>query len=302
MSKAYASKVIKIAKKEVGYQEKKSNALLQFKHKNVGMNNYTKYGKARSCNGSPWCDAFVDWCFIKAYGKTKAKELLGGFSNYTPESAKLFKIYIKKGEQKPKVGDVIFFYSSSMGRICHTGLVYKVENNRVYTIEGNTSGDSNFNRDGGQVAYKSYSLNEDRIHGYGRPKYDKKPTVKTTLNCKLYKKNNVVSGNYCKIEKGSVVTFVKDCGDGWSRIKYKTYAGYVKNTCLSKKGLSTYRKGVITATVAPVRKKNKKSSEVIARLPKDTKVTVISVGKYWTAIKVVGKDGFVFNKKIKILK
>ena len=90
------------------------------------------------CNGQAWCDAFVDDCFVKAYGKDTARQLLGGFSNYTPTSAQYFKNMKRWHSKDPMAGDQIFFKNSI--RICHTGLVYKVDASRVYTIEGNTSG------------------------------------------------------------------------------------------------------------------------------------------------------------------
>ena len=181
MSKCYASQLIAEAKKWIGYQEKSVNKDLEDKHAHAGSGNYTIFGKRRGCNGSAWCDAFADDMFVRAFGEAKAKELLGGFSNYTPTSAQYYKNmkrYYKRGETTPKVGDQIFFYSSTMGRICHTGMVYKVDtkNKIVYTIEGNTtSNTTQFERDGGCVAYKQYSFSNSRIHGYGRPKYDAKP-------------------------------------------------------------------------------------------------------------------------------
>ncbi|MBP3653176.1 MAG: peptidoglycan-binding protein, partial [Clostridia bacterium] len=68
-------------------------------------------------------------------------------------------------------GDVVFFYSTSKGRIGHVGIVYKVTSSRVYTIEGNTSGGSSLITNGGSVAMKSYSLTSTYIDGYGRPDY-----------------------------------------------------------------------------------------------------------------------------------
>ena len=51
----------------------------------------------------------------------------------------------------------------------HTGLVEKVEGNKVHTIEGNTSGASGVVSNGGGVARKSYALDFSKIAGYGRP-------------------------------------------------------------------------------------------------------------------------------------
>lgn len=170
-------KVINIALAEVGYLEKKSNSQLDSKTANAGSNNYTKYGRDMnklypSVMDFPaaWCDAFVDWCFQKAYGVSNAKGLLGGnFNDYTPSSAQLYKNK-KAWYTAPKVGDQIFFKNSQ--RINHTGLVYKVDSKYVYTIEGNTSGASGVVANGGGVCKKKYALTNSRIAGYGRPKYD----------------------------------------------------------------------------------------------------------------------------------
>lgn len=168
-------KVIKIAKAEVGYLEKKTNAQLDSKTANAGRNNYTKYWRdmAAGMNGQAWCNCFVNWCFTKAYGKEEAKKLLcstNGWSYYTPTSAGYFKT---KGQwhNTPQKGDIIYFKNSQ--RICHVGIVYKVDGSKVYTIEGNTSSASGVIPNGGGVAKKSYTLGYSGIAGYGRPKYDK---------------------------------------------------------------------------------------------------------------------------------
>lgn len=174
-------KVIQIAESEVGYLEKRNNSNLYDKTANAGSANYTKYGKEmhdiyQKVMDYPaaWCDAFVDWCFYKAYGVANAKGLLGGnFDDYTPNSAGLYKnkgAYIKRGKGLPRRGDQIFFTNGT--RIYHTGLVYAVDSSKVYTIEGNTSGGSKVVANGGGVFKKSYSLNNSKIDGYGRPKYD----------------------------------------------------------------------------------------------------------------------------------
>lgn len=171
MSQTSPSAVIDIAMAEVGYLEKKTNSNLDDKTANAGANNYTKYGRDQGCNGQPWCDAFVDWCFIKAYGRDNASNLLGGFSNYTPTSASYFKKLNAFITKNPIPGDVIFFKNET--RIFHTGIVYKVDATKVYTIEGNTSGGPDVIANGGGVFLKSYNLTNTRIAGYGRPSYDK---------------------------------------------------------------------------------------------------------------------------------
>ena len=173
-------KLIAIAEGEIGYLEKKSNKDLDSKTANAGSANYTKYNRdmkawARSAGiNDQWCQNFVDWCFVTAFGLENAKKLLGTFTNYTPTGSNAFKkrdAYIKRGKGKPKRGDVIYFYSSSKGRIGHVGIVYKVGSSTVYTIEGNTSGASSLVTNGGGVKKKSYSMSSTYIDGYGSVDY-----------------------------------------------------------------------------------------------------------------------------------
>ena len=174
----YVSTVLKIAEAEIGYLEKASNANLDDKTANAGSANYTKYGrdmcKITSVYGThaAWCDCFIDWCFVQAFGQVEAEKLLGGFSGYTPTSAGYFKNK-KQWYSSPKVGDIIFFKNST--RICHTGIVIKVSGDTVYTIEGNTSSGPEVVPNGGAVCAKSYRLNNPNIAGYGRPAYDIEP-------------------------------------------------------------------------------------------------------------------------------
>lgn len=145
-------KVIKIAKNEIGYLEKKSNSQLDSKTANAGSANYTKYWRdvKTSYQGQPWCAAFVSWCFMKAFGLNKAKKLLKHWPYvYCPTLGQLF---VKNAN--PKVGDIVIFYHG--GTFTHTGIVTAVTGDRFYTIEGNTSGASGIIANGGGVCAKSY--------------------------------------------------------------------------------------------------------------------------------------------------
>ena len=114
--------------------------------------------------------------YIEAYGSSIAKKLLGGFSNYTPTSAQYFK-NMKRWFTSPKTGDIIFFKNDV--RICHTGIVYNVDNSFIYTIEGNTSEGQSVIPNGGSVCLKRYSKSNSRIAGYGRPDYGMLNTTTT---------------------------------------------------------------------------------------------------------------------------
>ena len=188
----YVNKVIEIAKSEIGYLEKASNSNLDNKTLNAGRNNYTKYARDLDNipgfyngkkNGYPWCDCFVDYCFVKAYGVDNAKKLLCQPNKSLGAGCQYSMNYYKvKGqlETTPKIGDQIFFKDSS-GAVNHTGLVYDVDNYYVYTIEGNTSSASGVVANGGGVFAKKYSLNYGSIAGYGRPAYDDAPSQAITV-------------------------------------------------------------------------------------------------------------------------
>ena len=190
MSKC-ASKVIAIAEAEVGYLEKASNAQLDNKTANAGSKNYTKYARDLDAipgfyngkkNGYAWCDIFVDWCFVQAFGAEIGKEMLCATGKvYGAGCGMSARYYKDKGRlhlSGPKPGDQIFFLDKAKSTVAHTGLVYKVDSTKVYTIEGNTSGASGVVANGGGVCKKSYDLAYSRIYGYGRPAYDEEPVEK----------------------------------------------------------------------------------------------------------------------------
>ncbi len=168
--------VIAVAIGELGYHEKASNNALDDKEANSGANNFTKYARdfdqkyPQWFNGKKqsyaWCDVFIDWCFLTAYGYENALRLLcqpersaGAGCTYS------LQYYRNKGQfhtDNPQRGDQIFF-GTGFDNSTHTGLVEKVEGGCVYTIEGNSSD---------QVCRRRYALTDSCILGYGRPAYD----------------------------------------------------------------------------------------------------------------------------------
>ena len=223
----YVDKVIEIAKAEIGYCEKASNKDLDNKTANAGTKNYTKYARDIDAisnfyngkkNGFDWCDVFVDWCFVKAYGVDEAKKLLCqpdkscgagcGFS---------MRYYEAKGQlvKEPAIGDQIFFKKSS-GDIYHTGLVVAVDNTYVYTVEGNTSG--------GKVANCKYKKTSSSIAGYGRPKYDIKIVETNKVESDVINVGDLVQFNGTTHYAHADALFGKKCTKGLARVT-QTYNG-----------------------------------------------------------------------------
>ena len=175
-------KLINTAKAEIGYLEKKTNSQLDSKTANSGENNWTKYARDLDNlgiyngkkNGYAWCDMFVDWCFVQAFGLENAmamtyQPITGGYGAGCTNSANYYK---QNGRfyKTPQAGDQIFFKKNNK-EMSHTGIVVKTDGHKVYTIEGNTSSDKGVVANGGSVNDKSYPINYDKIAGYGRPNY-----------------------------------------------------------------------------------------------------------------------------------
>ena len=115
--------VIAVAAAQIGYKEKASNSSLDDKTANAGSANFTKYANEIDTrypnwyngrkNGYAWCDVFVDWCFLTAFGYEKALALLcqpekscGAGCTYS------LRYYKAKGQfhtSGPQPGDQIFF-------------------------------------------------------------------------------------------------------------------------------------------------------------------------------------------------
>lgn len=231
-------KLLAIATNEIGYLEKASAKSLYDKTANAGSANYTKYGyemhklyPVTMDYPAAWCDCFVDWCFVQAFGAEKAKQMLYRLDDYTVNSAGFFK---NRGQwhKSPRAGDQVFFTNSN-GGICHTGLVCSVDDKYVYTIEGNTSSASGVIANGGGVRKKSYKLNYKYIAGYGRPDYSlvEEPLVFTeqavdlvgtitalSLNIRTEPTtNSTIKGIQAK---GDVVNIVAKTDNGWYRVEY----------------------------------------------------------------------------------
>lgn len=259
-------KVLDIALNEVGYLEKETYNQLDDKTANAGDENYTKYQRDlaklsyfnSSKKGVAWCAVFVCWCFVQAFGKAAALNLLcqPTSDNCGAGCQSAMNYFKKKGQfhkSGPRPGDQIFFLSKDKSESSHTGLVYKVDSTYVYTAEGNTSSASGVIANGGAVATKKYKLTYDRIAGYGRPNYgstevenDATTQTQDTIAWVSVTKGSTV--NYRqkpsqsaakvigmnRIKNGEQVN-IKSSDATWAYVEYKGYHGYVMLAFLTQK-------------------------------------------------------------------
>ncbi len=153
----------------------------------VGNTNGRKY---RS-DGAAWCAAFIVWCarqagidnsIIRNTGWATADDLGVTYRGRPADRSSGI-------DYTPQRGDIIIFDWSSNGYTYkspasnygdHVGIVEKVENGYVYTIEGNSSG---------AVRRRSYPLSSGNIKGYGVPNY------KNTVDQKYWLDLNSMIGN-----------------------------------------------------------------------------------------------------------
>jgi len=109
-----------------------------------------------------WCAIFVSWVsneagYIEKGIIPKFASCLNGVNWFKAMGQWKNKDYV------PKSGDIIFFDWEVDGNVNHVGIVEKVENNIIYTIEGNSTNDT--------CRKKQYQINSNIIFGFGTPAY-----------------------------------------------------------------------------------------------------------------------------------
>jgi hypothetical protein len=119
-------------------------------------NNETKYGKHMKADKLPWCGSFLNWCADQA--GVKVPNVVS-----TKAGAEAFKKN-KQWYETPKIGDFVFFdfIIDDKVTINHIGLVIRVSEKQIVTIEGNTSGGGD-QRNGGEVMVKSRPTKRRKI-------------------------------------------------------------------------------------------------------------------------------------------
>lgn len=206
--------IVQVAKTQLGYTEKSNNA--------------TKYGTWYGKPNQPWCAMFVSWCARQAGIPTsilKNSACAGAGSSY-------FNIpYYNGSSYTPKPGDLFFTKSWT-----HVGIVYYVEGNYFYTIEGNS------NSTGSAEGYCVCSNRRYIPNFYfGVPNYSENAPVKpvtvltcVTTNFYLTAANYVsaysgVNGSYIgRIYSGDKINITSAYSNGWAAAKCPWTGGITK--------------------------------------------------------------------------
>lgn len=153
-------KLVDFALGEVGTKEKPKN-ITKYSAFFEGTDFYNGSKGDGKTWGAEWCDIFVDYCFCNVFGMEKGREMLCQPKKSAGAGCKFSANYYKQAKRfftEPEVGDQIFFIVGS--DINHTGIVTKVANGKVFTVEGNSSD---------EVKTHQYALTNKKIAGYGRP-------------------------------------------------------------------------------------------------------------------------------------
>ena len=143
-----------------------SNELVNLALSQLGNKGGEKYwrwaGLSKRCE---WCALFVSWCGDKT-GLRAAGQI--PYFSFVSDGVKFYKNKGKwidgsevNSSNCDKIiypGMIIFFDWEPDGKPNHVGIVTKVENGRIYTVEGNSSD---------AVREKNYAANSNHIFGFG---------------------------------------------------------------------------------------------------------------------------------------
>ena len=284
------NKIIQNAVAEIGYKE--------------GANNENKYSQELyNIKAQEWCADFVRWCLIKAgAGDLYPK------SSYVPTIAEW---YDQKGLYKnskanggnytPQTADIILFDYNHNSTSDHIGLVEKVANGKVYTIEGNKDN---------MVKRCEYDLDCTDIRAYCVPSYEEteeKPKeivkyVKTSTGIGV----NVRSGagtNYNRVgglADGTKVVILEE-KNGFSRIDV---GKWVCSEYLVDKEVKIY-KTVTAKSGLNIRESATTVAKRIGGVSCNKKVEILQEnvatanGYKWDKIKYNNLTGYVANSYLK---
>ena len=137
-----------------------------------GPYKYRKWYYGSEQYGVAWCAVFVSWCLAQAGVSQIKTDGAGCFAREYQTQGKWYESEYTSSSTTPKAGDIVTFTWNYAGRYPnqdryysdHVGIVYAVDRNYIYTVEGN-AGNSN---DTSTVKLKAYNRTSGCINGYFR--------------------------------------------------------------------------------------------------------------------------------------
>ena len=143
-----------------------SNELVNLALSQLGNKGGEKYwrwaGLSKRCE---WCALFVSWCGdktgLRAAGQIPYFSFVSDGVSFYKKKGKWIdgsEINTSNCDKLVYPGMIIFFDWEPDGKPNHVGIVTKVENGRIYTVEGNSSD---------AVREKNYAANSNHIFGFG---------------------------------------------------------------------------------------------------------------------------------------
>ena len=127
----YADDLIAVAMSQKGYHE--GNDKNEISGESNGNSNYTEfcdwYGKRVS-----WCALFISWCARQA---RIPESIISTNSNAAGTECNYGENKVGFNQYTPRAGDIIYVDSKKDGISNHVGLIKDVDENYIYTIEGN---------------------------------------------------------------------------------------------------------------------------------------------------------------------
>ena len=154
---------------------------------------FTPFGVRYGYPHGYWCDMFVSWCADEAGVSEEAFPRSVNCARHSRAFTAMGRYYesaARGGAYAPKQGDLVLFYNDS-GRIHHIGLVLYVENETLFTVEGNAL-TTRWDYPAAQVSearipeeepndyvtVNRYPLLDSRLHGYAVPAYASRDPLK----------------------------------------------------------------------------------------------------------------------------
>lgn len=230
--------LIAVAQTQIGYMEGDLSGEIP------GDNDCTKYGAWYPMNNNAWCAMFVSWCADQA----------GISTSVIPKHASCdvgMQWFIERelfsygsaygGTYTPKRGDIVYFgYKTSSGVFdsTHVGIIYEVDAEKIYSIEGNSSN---------KVQTVPYKMSSSYVLGYGRPNYSLDiitgetgyyETTPEFLNFR--ESNSASSGRLDQIPKGTLLNITQISDNNWGKTTYNGKSGWVSMDYCTRVYLITY--------------------------------------------------------------